>query len=144
MRYYTRVDVGDYSLDSYGALVGLYDRVELSVARQEFDTQQVGALLGLGRGFTIKQDTYGLKVKLFGDAVLEQDSWMPQVSVGLQHKRNQEGALLAAIGAKDDSGTDFYLSATKLYLGKNLLLNATVRFTEGQPVRHPRFRRRQA
>jgi len=128
--FFTRVDVGDYRMDSYGALVGLYDRVELSVSRQEFDTQQVGALLGLGRGFTIKQDTYGLKVKLFGDAVLEQDSWVPQVSIGVQHKRNHEGALLAAIGARHDSGTDYYLSATKLYLGRNLLLNATVRFTQ--------------
>ena len=128
--YYTRVEVGDYRLHSYGALVGLYDRVELSLSRQEFDTRQVGALLGLGRGFTIKQDTYGLKVRLFGDAVLEQDHWLPQVSVGVQHKRNQEGALLAAIGAKHDSGTDFYVSATKLYLDRNLLLNATVRFTQ--------------
>ncbi|MEO8366574.1 MAG: DUF3034 family protein [Pseudoxanthomonas sp.] len=128
--YFTRIELGDYSLDSYGALVGLYDRVELSVSRQEFDTQQVGALLGLGRGFTIKQDTFGVKVKLLGDAVLEQDSWIPQVSAGVQYKRNQEGALLAAIGAKDDKGTDFYISATKLYLDRNLLLNATVRFTE--------------
>ncbi len=128
--YYTNVSVDDYGLQSYGALVGLYDRVELSVSRQEFDTEQVGALLGLGRGFTIRQDTYGLKVKLFGDAVLEQDSWIPQVSIGAQHKRNAEGGLLAAIGAESDRGTDYYVSATKLYLSQGLLLNATVRFTE--------------
>ncbi len=128
--YYTSVSLDDYRLQSYGALVGFYDRVELSVSRQEFDTEQVGALLGLGRGFTIRQDTYGIKVKLFGDAVLEQDSWIPQVSIGAQHKRNSEGGLLAAIGARDDSGTDFYVSATKLYLAQSLLLNATVRFTE--------------
>jgi hypothetical protein len=128
--FYTDVNVDDYGLRSYGALVGFYDRVELSVSRQAFDTEQVGALLGLGRGFTIRQDTYGLKVKLLGDAVLEQDSWVPQVSIGAQHKRNAEGGLLAAIGARDDSGTDFYLSATKLYLAQGLLLNGTVRFTE--------------
>jgi hypothetical protein len=69
-------------------------------------------------------------VKLFGDAVLEQDSWVPQVAVGLQYKRNDEGDLLAAIGAQDDSGTDFYVSATKLYLSQSLLLNATVRLTK--------------
>ena len=50
--YYTRVGLDDYTLDSYGALVGLYDRVEFSVARQRFDTENVGAALGLGRGFT--------------------------------------------------------------------------------------------
>lgn len=128
--YYTNVSVDDYGLQSYGALIGLFDRVELSVARQEFDTEQVGALLGLGRGFTIRQDTYGIKVKLAGDAVLEQDSWLPQISIGAQHKRNSEGGLLSAIGARDDSGTDYYISATKLYLAQSLLLNGTVRFTE--------------
>jgi Protein of unknown function (DUF3034) len=128
--FYTRVDVDDYSLDSYGAMVGIRDRVELSVSRQAFDTGQVGGALGLGDGFVIRQDTYGVKVKLFGDAVLEQDSPLPQVSVGAQHKRNDRGALVRAIGADDDSGTDLYVSATKLYLDKSLLLNATVRFTE--------------
>ncbi|MBN8214743.1 MAG: DUF3034 family protein [Xanthomonadales bacterium] len=128
--FYTRVDVGDYSLASYGALIGIRDRVELSVSRQAFDTEQVGGALGLGEGFMIRQDTYGVKVKLFGDAVLEQDRWLPQVSVGVQHKRNDRGALVRAIGAKDDSGTDVYVTATKLYLDKSLLLNATVRFTE--------------
>lgn len=128
--YYTRVEVDDYRLDSYGALIGIRDRVELSVSRQAFDTEEVGALLGLGRGFTIRQDTFGVKVKLFGDAVLEQDSWVPQVSIGAQYKRNDEGGLLAAIGAQDDRGTDVYVSATKLYLDQSLMLNATLRFTE--------------
>lgn len=128
--YYTHVDTDDYALDSYGALVGLYDRVEFSVSRQSFDSRDVGAALGLGRGFTIAQDTYGVKVKLLGDAVLEQDSWLPQIAVGAQYKKNDQGGLVRAIGARDDRGTDYYLSATKLYLGQSLLLNATVRFTE--------------
>lgn len=128
--FYTRVDVDDYGLESYGAMVGFHDRVELSVSRQVFDTQDVGAALGLGQGFEISQDTVGVKVKLFGDAILEQDRWLPQVALGVQRKRNDRGALVRAIGAKDDSGTDVYLSATKLYLDKSLLLNATVRFTE--------------
>lgn len=128
--FYTQVNVDDYSLTSYGVLIGLYDRVELSFSRQEFDTENVGAALGLGRGFTIEQDTVGIKVKLLGDAVLEQDSWVPQVSIGAQFKSNDQGGLVRAIGARDDSGTDIYLSATKLYLGQSLLLNGTVRFTE--------------
>ena len=128
--YYTRVDVSDYSLDSYGALIGINDRVELSVSRQVFDTESVGAALGLGRGFTISQNTIGVKVKLFGDAVLEQDRLLPQVSLGVQRKRNQRGALVRAIGADDDSGTDVYVSATKLLLSQNLLLNGTLRSTD--------------
>ena len=128
--HYTRVDVGDYALDSYGALVGIRDRVELSVSRQAFDTRAVGTALGLGHGYVIRQDIYGVKVKLAGDAVLEQDRRMPQLAVGLQHKRNNRGALLSAIGARDDSGTDVYLSATKLYLDQSLLLSTTLRFTK--------------
>ncbi|MDI1252993.1 DUF3034 family protein [Thermomonas sp.] len=128
--YYTRVNLSDYNLQSYGALVGIHDRVELSVSRQAFDTEAVGAALGLGHGFTIRQDTYGLKVKIAGDAVLEQDNWMPQVAVGVQYKHNDQGGLLSAIGAKSANGTDVYVSATKLYLAQSLLLNATVRFTK--------------
>jgi hypothetical protein len=128
--FYTRVGVDDYRLDSYGALVGVFDRLELSIARNEFDTQDVGAALGLGRGFTIQQDVLGIKLKVAGDAVLEQDSWLPQIAVGAQYKRNDQGGLVRAIGARDDSGTDYYISATKLYLGQGLLLNATLRFTE--------------
>lgn len=128
--FYTQVDLDDYSLKSFGALVGVYDRVELSFARNEFDTENVGAALGLGRGFTIKQDVIGLKVKIAGDAVLEQDSALPQIAIGLQHKRNDQGGLVRAIGARDDSGTDIYISATKLFLGQSLLLNGTLRFTE--------------
>ena len=128
--FYTRVGVDDYRLDSYGALVGIFDRVELSVARNEFDTRDVGPALGLGRGFTIKQDVVGIKVKVAGDAVLEQDRWLPQIALGAQYKRNDQGGLVRAIGARGDSGTDYYVSATKLYLGQGLLLNATLRFTE--------------
>lgn len=128
--FYTRVDLGDYGLESYGALLGIHDRVELSVSHQRFDTRDVGDALGLGRGYEIAQDTLGVKVKLFGDAILEQDRWLPQVAVGLQRKRNDRGALLRAIGARGDTGTDLYVSATKLYLDKSLLLNGTVRFTE--------------
>jgi hypothetical protein len=128
--FYTRVEVDDYRLDSFGALVGFYDRVELSFARNEFDTENVGAALGLGRGFTIKQDVVGVKLRIAGDAVLEQDSAWPQIAIGAQYKRNDQGALLSAIGAQDDTGTDFYASATKLFLSQSLLLNGTVRFTK--------------
>lgn len=146
--YYTRVNVDDYHLDSYGVLVGIHDRVELSIARQEFDTEDVGAALGLGRGFSIRQDIVGLKVRIAGDAVLESDRAMPQIAVGLQHKRNNRGALLTAIGAEDDSGTDVYVSATKLFLAQGVLLNGTVRFTKANQMgllgfggdKHDRYR----
>lgn len=132
--FYTRVDVDDYSLDAYGALVGFHDRVELSYARQVFDTQAIGGALGLGRGFEFEQDIFGAKLRLVGDAVLEQDSWLPQIAIGLQHKRNRQGAIVRAVGAEDDSGTDFYLAATKIYLDQSLLLNGTLRYTEANQI----------
>jgi len=132
--FYTHVGVGDYHLNDVGVLVGFFNRVELSFTQQRFDTENVGAALGLGRGFTFRQNIVGLKVKLAGDAVLEQDSWLPQISVGAQFKKNDQEAVLHAIGAKDDQGTDFYLSATKLYLGQSILLNATLRFTRANQI----------
>ena len=132
--FITRVDVGDYRLDTVGALVGIHDRVEFSIARQRFDTRRVGAALGLGEGFTLQQDIIGVKLRIAGDAVLDSDSAMPQIAIGIQHKRNDQGAVLDFIGAADDSGTDIYMSATKLFLAQGLLLNGTVRFTKANQI----------
>jgi hypothetical protein len=132
--FYTRVDVQDYALEAYGALLGFDDRFEFSYARQVFDTRDIGAALGLGRGFTFEQDIFGAKLRLLGDAVLEQDSWLPQIAIGLQHKRNRQGAIVRALGARDDRGTDVYLAATKIYLDQSLLLNGTLRYTEANQI----------
>ena len=132
--FYTRVNVQDYHLDGAGALIGFLDRIELSVAQQRFDTEDVGAALGLGRGFTFRQNIIGLKVKVAGDVVLEQDSWLPQISVGAQFKKNDRGDVLHAIGAKDDQGVDFYVSATKLYLSQSILANVTLRYTKANQI----------
>ena len=127
--HFTYVDVGDYALWSEGAAVGLYDRVELSYAHQTFDTQAVGAALGLGRDFKFDQDIYGAKVKLIGDAVYDQDTMLPQIAAGAQFKQNDRGAIIHAIGGKSDSGTDYYIAATKLFLEESLLVDATIRET---------------
>ncbi len=126
----TYVNVPDYELRSAGAAVGLFDRVELSLARQEFDTGATGAKLGLGKGFTFKQDIVGVKVRLLGDAVYDQDSWLPQVAVGAQAKHNNQTAVIHAVGGQDDMGVDYYAAATKLLLDRSLVLNGTVRLTK--------------
>jgi hypothetical protein len=132
--FYTRVNVGDYHLDDAGVLIGIHDRVELSYSQQRFDTEQVGGALGLGDGFTFRQDTFGVKLRVAGEAVLDADRAMPQISVGLQYKRNNQGPVLAFIGAKDDSGVDIYVSATKLFLAHSLLVNGTLRFTKANQM----------
>ena len=127
--YATDVNTTDFDIRSTGVLVGLYDRVELSYSRQAFNTQDVGTALGLGQDYTINQDTLGVKVKVLGDAVLDQDHWWPQVSVGAQFKKNDKPGLVTALGARRGKDTDYYVSATKLYLAQGILLNGTLRST---------------
>ena len=130
--YITTVGTRDYGLNIYGAAVGIHDRYELSIARQDFNTRDTGAALGLP-GLHLKQTIVGAKVRVLGDAVLDSDTWVPQVAVGVQYKTLGSTGLdgtLDALGAKR-SGTDFYVSATKLLLGQGLLVNGTLRATKG-------------
>lgn len=126
----TGIDLKDYQFRAWGASVGFYDRVELSYTRQEFDTQGTGAKLGLGSGFTFGQDVAGVKVKVLGDAVYNQDSWVPQVAVGAQFKRADRGAVIGLLGGKNNTGVDYYVAATKVLLDQSLVLNGTVRATK--------------
>ncbi|WP_443749039.1 DUF3034 family protein [Asticcacaulis solisilvae] len=128
--YATEIKTTDYKITSQGVLFSVDNRIELSASRQAFDTQAVGAALGLGYGYTINQTTLGAKVRLIGDAVLDQDRWLPQISAGVQYKSNDKAGLVTALGARSGKGTDLYLSATKLLLAHSLLLNATVRETK--------------
>ena len=130
----TYVDMPDYTLRAAGAALGIHDWIELSVARQEFDTGATGAKLGLGKGFTFKQDIVGVKLRVLGDAVYGQDSWVPQVSIGAQHKKNKQEAVVRAVGGKDDSGIDYYVAATKLLLDKSLVLSGAVRMTKANQI----------
>jgi len=130
--FVTRARTGNYGLWAYGTALSVYDRFELSIARQDLDTQSNLAALGLD-GLHLKQDIASAKVRLAGDAVLDSDTWMPQVAVGLEHKKTHAGALepslFGALGAKS-SGTDVYVSATKLFLAEGVLVNLTLRATK--------------
>jgi len=125
----TYIALPDYSLRAYGAGVGLYDRLELTYEGQDFDTGKTGPKLGLTKNFTFHQDVIGAKVRVFGDAVYDQDRWWPQVSVGAQYKINDQAHIIHAVGGKDASGVDVYVAATKILLNYSLVLDATVRFT---------------
>ncbi len=125
----TYVSLPDYSLREFGGGVGLFDRIEATISYQSFDTGRTGAKLGLGKGFTFDQTVAGAKIRLIGDAVYAQDSWLPQVAAGVQYKVNDKTAIVHAVGAKDDRGVDFYLAATKIVLDQSLVLNGTLRET---------------
>lgn len=127
--FLTRVDTGDYALDAGGVAFTWRNRIELSYARQRLDIGELQRRLSLPVS-SFSQDVFGAKLRLGGDLVYTE---MPQVSLGVQHKRQRDFATPAAVGAVDDSDTDVYLSASKLFLaglgGRHLLLNGTVRST---------------
>ncbi len=125
----TVVALPDYDLLSAGAAVGLFDRLEVSYAHQRFDTGRAGAALGLGRGFTFGQDIIGAKLRVAGDAVWDQDTILPQISVGVQHRIANRSAVIRAVGGRRASDTDFYVAATKVLLARGLVVDATLRFT---------------
>ena len=135
--HYTYLKTQDYKLTSYGVAMGIGDRVEISLANQEFK----GSLAPLNQ-LAIQQDIVGLKVKVAGDAVYKQDSWLPQIAVGAMYKKNKGidglGALgvtnVTQLGAKDDHGYDYYVAATKILFEQSLLLNATLRSTNANQL----------
>lgn len=125
---FTQTD--DYRLNTYGVAAAWNERVEFSLAQQRFDTGITGKQL-MAPGLVLEQQIIGAKVRVLGEAVLDADTWVPQVSVGVQHKRleaNQLEPTLQALGARR-SGTDAYVSATKLFLAPGILVNATLRAT---------------
>ena len=125
--FVTRARTRDYGLTAYGAAVGFKDRVEVSMTRQDFNANVVVA------DTTLKLDIIGVKVKVAGEAVLDADTWMPQVAIGAEFKRVSPGpaigGVLDSVDAKRD-GVDLYLSATKLFLAQGILVNGTLRATK--------------
>ena len=126
----TRVTTNDYGLNTYGVTLGIRNQWEVSLARQYLDTGVTGPGLGLP-GLQLTQDILGAKWRVAGDAILDSDTWQPQVAVGIELKSLQSSGLdatLSALGAKKD-GVDLYFSATKLFLAQGILVNGTLRAT---------------
>ncbi|WP_417688399.1 DUF3034 family protein [Pseudidiomarina sp.] len=120
-------DVEDFQLGVQSLNFTYDNRVEVSFAQQRLGLNTIGG--------DLKQDIFGVKVRVAGDLVYGD---MPQLSVGLQHKRNQTFDLPAAVGAQDDSGTDFYFSAAKAWLAGPLdrtwVANYTLRATKANQL----------
>jgi hypothetical protein len=125
------VSTRNYTLQVQGLQLAYDDRVEVSLAHQDFATEATGRALGLP-GLHLRMDILGAKVRLLGDAVLDSDRWVPQVAAGVEIKDTWAGGLeptLQALGAHTN-GFDFYVSATKLFLAHGLLVNGTLRATK--------------
>jgi hypothetical protein len=125
----TAIVLPSFDLNSAGAAIGLFDRLELSYAHDWFYTGATAVRLGLPRGFQFSLDTAGIKLRLLGNLVYDQDSWLPVISAGAQFKAAGQHAVLQAIGARSSDGVDAYLAFTKLFLAQSLLVDITLRAT---------------
>jgi hypothetical protein len=125
----TGVAFDDFTLEAHGLAVGVHDRLAVSYARENFDTLSAGTALGLGHGYTFRQDIIGTRLRLIGDLVYG-PVWLPQITLGADFKHNLNGAVVRLVGAKQSAGTDFTLGATKLLLGSSVLINTTFRLTD--------------
>lgn len=150
--FYSHVMLSNYNLDDYGASVGLFNRIELSFARQSFSLGNTGQVLDnrilnaavqpnnpfpygtsttaalaadkafsggpafFGSNYDLNQDIVGLKVRLFGNIVYDQNWWEPQVSVGIDYHHSEMPKDLADTLHVTRNAMSYYLSATKVWL----------------------------
>ncbi len=152
--FYTHVFLRNYQLATYGGLFAISNRIEISFAHQDFqlgstgnvlDGKILGALgaragtpdsalphaLQLGNA-DIKQDIIGVKVRLYGNAVYDQNTLLPEVSVGYAYHHIENVSFVRAIGTRP-SGNEYYVSATKVWLdglfGHYTMVTATLDVT---------------
>jgi hypothetical protein len=124
----------DYALGAGGASVAIGNRVELSVATQILDIDDLADDLGLPDD-RLRQNVIGMKLRLFGDLIYGK---LPQVSAGIQYKENTDFDVPGLAGARDDEDFDVYLAATRLWLngiaGYPVLLNLAVRHSRANQL----------
>jgi hypothetical protein len=124
--FFTRAKTGDdFELNTGGIAIGFYNRIEVSLSQTKFE---LGSTVPKE---SIRLNTLGIKLRLFGDAIYDQDSWVPQVAVGAMVKHNEDFDLVPSLlGAKDATGVDYYLAASKLYMnalfGRNVIFSGTL------------------
>ena len=149
--FYSHVLLNNYNMDAYGASVGLFNRIEISFARQSFGLGNTGQVLDnrilntavgpgalpygttassalisdgvpepgpafFGSNYDLNQDIVGLKVRLFGNIIYDQNWWEPQVSVGVDFHHNEMPKNLANTLHVARNGVSYYLSATKVWI----------------------------
>lgn len=139
---YTFAELPSYQLNTLGASIGFYDRVELSYTQSTLPTGGTFDTVGLvldainadGAGIepfntTIKMDVYGAKIRLFGDAIYDSQNLIPQVAFGGFYKVNKNERLLQTLQANKAEDYELYIAATKLFFPISTLFNVTARYT---------------
>jgi hypothetical protein len=130
----THINSSDADLRHTGVAVGFYDRFELSLGEQRVTAGAKAVRVGLPPGLRFNQTILGFKLRVAGDAVYDQDRWLPQIAVGLMYKDAGPSPILLGQGATDDQGWDYYVAATKFLFAQSLMLNGTVRATKSNQL----------
>lgn len=119
----TRIDVDHFQLDVSGLSINLHNRLELSLAKQTFTIKASHK--------QIEQNVTGLKLRLSGDLLFGKT---PQVSLGLERHSLLDPATAFAVGAKNDNGTDIYLSAARAWINgpfnRTTMINVNARYSD--------------
>jgi hypothetical protein len=130
----TRLKTDNYFFEANGVNFSFSNRLELSVAKQSLDISYLSSRLSLPDN-SLNQTIYAAKYRLTGDLIY--GTW-PQLSLGIQHKKNTNFLIPSLVGAQDDKGTDYYLAASKLWVdgisGYPVLVNGTLRRTEANQL----------
>lgn len=130
----THVDLPDYRLDVVGLAVAFDNRVEVSFARQRLDLGSLVSKFHLPED-SLSQDIVGVKVRLFGDVIYDR---LPQVSLGLEYKHQNDFLIPNLVGAQRDQDTEGYLTASRLFMGGafgyNLLINGGLRYSRANEL----------
>lgn len=148
---FTYVSLPNYDLNIFGGAVGFFDRFELSYSNTKLSTDLpivdlVGLLddlllddLLLGTGLDswnsqLHMQTFGAKLRLFGDAVYTSDSWIPQTAIGYLYKVNDTPEFIHTLGANKDKDYEIYLAMTKVLFPISTLVNVTARYTSANQI----------
>lgn len=127
--FHSRLSLPQYEVTSQGVALGLYNRYEFSYAQQEIDINEVVP------DAYLRQDIIGFKLRVAGNAIVDQDMLLPQLEVGVFYKQGRKFLHIPgdALGARRSRDVELYAAATKIWLdgivGRTTLLNATLRYT---------------
>lgn len=146
---FTYVSLPNYTLNFLGASVGFFDRFELSYMNTKLSTNLtnidtvalVVSVLDLDKnlgldpnGSNLHMETYGAKLRLFGDAVYTSDSYLPQTAIGAYYKVNSTKEFVKTLSAADNKDWEAYAAFTKIFFRYSTLVNLTVRYTSANQI----------
>jgi hypothetical protein len=125
--FFTAISVDDFRMSAYGGSYAYHDRIEVSLAHQNFKSND--------KAVQLSQNVMGMKVRLFGDLIYT--AW-PQVALGVQYKNANSPNVLRSLGAKKDHGVDYYLAVTKAWLDgplhRTVVVNTTLRYSKANQI----------